>query len=157
MTTTAFMKSVFVNLGSYINAAVTSYTFLITPTVPVIETHLVIIQFPPEVTLPTSESSLSCSSTDTTIFNSVSCSFNKALLSNSIKVAIDLKSSITQINILQTFRITVNGIKNPTSTKQSSDFLVKITDKSQNDINKSPSGITISTNTPYTLKQSSLK
>jgi hypothetical protein len=78
MTLTAYMKNVIVTMGSYVNAAVTSYTFTITASVPITESYYLIIKFPSEIYLPTSSSSLACKSSDTTIFNSVTCSLNTA-------------------------------------------------------------------------------
>lgn len=65
------MRSVLVSLGSYVNAATTSYTFTITASVPVTEDNYVIIKFPTQITLPKSESTLACRSDDTAIFNNV--------------------------------------------------------------------------------------
>lgn len=94
------MKSVSITMGSYINAATTSYTFTITASVPITEDNLIIIKFPTEIGLPTSESSLACTSDDSLIFNDIKCQFNTNQLANSIKATIDLRSSISQINIL---------------------------------------------------------
>lgn len=86
-------------MGSYVNAAVTSYTFTVTASVPITANNYIVIKFPTEIVLPTSESTLACSTSYTSIFNSVSCAFN-TLQTNSIKVSMNLKSTITQINIL---------------------------------------------------------
>lgn len=94
MTSTADMKSVSITPGSYVNAAVTSYTFDVTATVPVTESHYLVIQFPAEIELPTKQSTLDCSSDDTSIISSVTCTFN-SFLSNSIKASFDLKSSVS--------------------------------------------------------------
>lgn len=60
MTSTAFMKSVLILLGSYVNSATTKYTFSITATVPAKQTNYVVIQFPSQVILPSNENSLNC-------------------------------------------------------------------------------------------------
>lgn len=88
------MRSVPITLGSYVNAAVTSYTFTITPSVPVTEDHYVIIKFPSEITLPKTESTLACRSDDTAIFNDVKCFLNTQQTANSIRVTLDLKTSV---------------------------------------------------------------
>ena len=89
------MKSASVVLGSYVNAAITSYTFTITASVPITENNYVIIKFPSQITLPTSESSLACKSDDTAIFNDVKCFLNTQQSSNSIRVTLDLRTSVT--------------------------------------------------------------
>ena len=53
MTDVPFIRSVIVNPASSVNSAITSYTFLITPTVPINNSYSVIIKFPPEIKLPT--------------------------------------------------------------------------------------------------------
>lgn len=105
MNQSAYMESVIITLGSYVNANTTSYEFQITPTVPVTSDDYVVIQFPPEIVIPTSLYNLDCSTQDYEIFNYISCSFNTAMLSNSIKIALSIIGG--QINILQTFRLTV--------------------------------------------------
>jgi hypothetical protein len=80
MTDTSYMQSVSIALGSYINAEATTYTFSITPTVPVVSTDIVLIYFPAEVTVPISLSSTSCSSGDTSIVTSVTCSFYQSTI-----------------------------------------------------------------------------
>ena len=76
MLSTAYMKSVGISLGSYVNSAKTKYTFQITATIPILASHYIIIQFPPEVTLPSSATALSCLSDDSSLFDSITCSFN---------------------------------------------------------------------------------
>jgi len=67
MTTVPFIKSVLVTPASSVNSAITSYTFLITPTIPVNNTYSVILKFPPEVGLPKDFSTLKCTSEDTSL------------------------------------------------------------------------------------------
>ncbi len=52
MTKVPYIRSVVLTPGSLVNSAITNYTFLITPTVPLNNSFSVIIVFPPEVTLP---------------------------------------------------------------------------------------------------------
>ena len=46
MTQVPYIKSVIINPGSLVNAAITSYTFLITPTVPVFNQYAIIFTAP---------------------------------------------------------------------------------------------------------------
>ena len=82
MTSTAYMKSVYIALGSYINSASTKYTFTITPTVPVYDGYYVIVAFPTEITIPSS--SFVCTSDDTSYIDSIKCS-SYSSLTNAIK------------------------------------------------------------------------
>jgi hypothetical protein len=78
------------------------------------------------------------------------------MLSNSIKAELFLKGGVTQINVLQTFKIIVSSITNPPSTMPVSTFLVQVTDKQFTVLNKSPASLTVATNTPYTLSRFNL-
>lgn len=89
------MSSVIITPASYVNAAINTYRFQITPTVPVTEDNYIIIQFPAEIRLPSKESALDCFSEDTNIFISVKCTFNTVMLSNSIRLALDLRSGVS--------------------------------------------------------------
>jgi hypothetical protein len=52
MTGVPYIKSIIVNPGSTVNSAVTSYTFLVTPTVPINNSYSIVFKFPPEIKLP---------------------------------------------------------------------------------------------------------
>lgn len=95
MTQTAIMQSVSVILGSYVNAAVTAYTFTITASVPVTSSNYVIIQFPAQISLPGSDSALGCRSADSTLISSVACVLNTNQLSNSIRATLTLASGLS--------------------------------------------------------------
>jgi len=47
---------------------------------------------------------------------------------NAVRVVINVKTGVPGINPLQTFRLTLNNIVNPPSTKPSSTFEVQIVD-----------------------------
>lgn len=126
MTRVPFIKSVLVTPASTVNAALTSYTFLVTPTVPVNNTYSVIITFPEEVPLPSDTSAFKCSSDDTNLIASVTCTSHKAFIVNSVRFALSVRSP--GINPLQTFKLTINGIQNPISTKPTGSFSVLIVD-----------------------------
>jgi hypothetical protein len=44
---------------------------------------------------------------------------------------------------------------NPNTTAPTSDFVIQVTNKQYSLINRSPTGLTIASNTPYTLSRSS--
>jgi hypothetical protein len=73
MTSTAEISKVTLSLGSYINSAVTNYTFSITPTVAVLSTYYIIIEFPSEITFPDDYDDFECSSSDTSYISKVAC------------------------------------------------------------------------------------
>lgn len=65
-----------------------------------------------------------------------------------------MRNGVAGINPLQSFRITVNGVKNPLSTKPSSSFDFTITDRvlsPLSTLNKIGNPVTAMTNTPFTL------
>ena len=67
---------------------------------------------------------------------------------------ITLPSNVVGINPLSTFHITVNGIKNPSSTQQTSTFNFIIADASLgtlSTLNMVTQPVTIMTNTPHTI------
>lgn len=111
-----FIKAVVMTPGSLINSAVSNFTFLITPTVPINNSHVLIVTFPPEITLPKSSSSFLCVSPDTNVIQSVSCQINTNS-SNQVLATLSLKPGLPGISPLQTFRLTIAGLTNPPTTK----------------------------------------
>lgn len=67
MTRVPYIKSAIATPASLVNSAITSYTFLFTPTVPINNSYSVIIVFPSEITIPTDPNLYKCSSEDTSI------------------------------------------------------------------------------------------
>ena len=72
MSTTAIMKISTLDIGSYINAASTNYTFTIAATIPIPSTSRVRITFPPEIAPPAS-ADLVCNSNTISYINSITC------------------------------------------------------------------------------------
>ena len=151
-----FIRSVIVNSASTVNSAITSYTFLITPTIPINNSYSIILKFPPEIELPTDQSLYKCTSDDFNIISQVQCVNHFAFVANGVRVVIGIKPPLRGINPLQTFKITINSIKNPPTTKPSGRFEVNITDPNLSILSRLNVGtgsipVTIMTNTPYTL------
>lgn len=153
MTQNAFIQTMKISLTSYTNSDLTNYTFEITPTVPMTSSNLLTIQFPAEIIVP--KSPYFCFSTDISIFDSVACTLMNTPL-NAMQVTISLRNGKSQINTLETFHITVTGVKNSNTTKPSSQFNVAITDQSYKIINQCQAGITVSTNTASTILTASI-
>ena len=75
---------------------------------------------------------------------------------NSIRFQITLKSPLRGINPLQPFRLTINGIKNPPTTKRTPSFEVYITDAQLgilSSLNTEANPVSVMTNTPNTMKK----
>lgn len=73
---------------------------------------------------------------------------------NAVRVVINVKTGVPGINPLQTFRLTLNNIVNPPSTKPSSTFEVQIVDAQLgilSTLNTAQNPLTVMTNTPYTM------
>ena len=69
---------------------------------------------------------------------------------------ISVKPPLTGINPLQTFKITINNIQNPPTTKPTGSFEVNITDPqlsilSTLNVGAGSTPVTVMMNTPYTL------
>jgi hypothetical protein len=96
MTSAAQMVSASLSLSSYVNAATTKYTFQMAASIPIAESNKIIIVFPTEVTLPTAEADLACTTSDTQLFDSFKCKFYSTI-TNAIQVEIDLKSTLSQV------------------------------------------------------------
>ena len=157
MTNAAVMRSVSLALNSYVNSAVNRYAFTLVASVPVSASNKVIISFPSQITLPSKESDLACSTSETNYFDSVKCSFYKtSSISNGIKVDLNVKSSIGSVAAFQSFSIFVNNIKNPGTTKPSSSITVTIVDSSLREVNPNPTPLIVSTNTANPLKKASI-
>jgi hypothetical protein len=75
---------------------------------------------------------------------------------NSIRLQLTIKAPLLGINPLQPFRLTINGIQNPQTTKRSSSFEVLITDAQLgivSSLNTDANPVTVMTNTPNTMKK----
>ena len=55
-----YINSVIATPGSLVNSAITNYTFLITPSVPLNNSYSVLITFPPEITQPNATQGYGC-------------------------------------------------------------------------------------------------
>jgi hypothetical protein len=100
MTGVPFIRSVIVNPASTVNSAVTSYTFLITPTIPINNSYSIIVKFPPEIELPTDQSLYKCTSDDFNIISQVSCVNHFAFVTNGVRVVLGIRPPLTGINPL---------------------------------------------------------
>ena len=86
----------------------------------------------------------------------MSCVNHFAFVTNGVRVVIGIRPPLTGINPLQTFKITINSIKNPPTTKPSGRFEVNITDPNLSilsvlNVGSGTVPVRIMTNTPYTL------
>lgn len=97
-----FITSVVVSVGSLVNSATTNYTLLITPIVPVNNSHAVVVQFPQDIVLPVNSSDYQCSSADINLIQSVNCT---NLGGNLVQANLTLQQGVPGINPSQTFRI----------------------------------------------------
>jgi hypothetical protein len=100
MTGVPFIRSVIVNPASTVNSAITSYTFLITPTIPINNSYSIILKFPPEIELPTDQSLYKCTSDDFNIISQVSCVNHFAFVTNGVRVVLGIRPPLTGINPL---------------------------------------------------------
>jgi hypothetical protein len=105
-----YIKSIIVNPASTVNSAITSYTFLVTPTVPINNSYSIIFKFPPEIKLPSDQSLYKCSSDDVNLISQIVCVNHFAFVTNGVRAVVQIKAPLTGINPLQTFKITINNI-----------------------------------------------
>ena len=155
MTQVPYIRSVLVETSSLINSALSKYTFIITPTVPINNTYSIVVKFPPEITLPSDPSIYKCSSDDLQLISSVNCLDHKAFVLNGVRFVLNIKTG-TGINPLQPFRLSINGIQNPPTTKSTKSFEVSITDAQLgilSQLNTVSNPVSVMMNTPNTIKK----
>ena len=128
MTQSSILDIVLVTLGSYTNAKLTDYTVTMVPTVPVWDINLVFITFPAQIKLPSSSVDLNCTTVFDKIFQDIKCSYDPMFpISRSVRVDMTFAAGVKQIDPLDRFAITMQNIRNPTTTQTTDSIQVRIT------------------------------
>ena len=100
----AELDTVQVSLGSYQNARSTTYTLTLVPSVPVQQENLIMVSFPEQIALPEDQSELACSSSFTSLIDSVTCSYDENYgIPRTVRVDMVLDSRIQQIAAMDRF------------------------------------------------------
>ena len=114
--------------SSYINSQRTSFEINMVPSVPVKSNNVILVTFPPQMSVPATDSELGCSSVFTNLIASISCKLDTrpTALPNSVHVQLLLASD--QINEQDKFGFEIKGIRNPPTTRTTDSLQIRIVD-----------------------------
>ena len=111
------MDAVQVSVSNYTNAKLVDYTITLVPSVPIKQTNLILITFPPQMMLPENIEDLRCEFTFSSAIESVSCSYNVNYdYSRTVFVSLVLNENVRRIEARDKFSIILGNVRNPTTT-----------------------------------------
>ena len=124
MTKAAEFRSERLVLGSYQNAARTSYSFTVVPATPIKPTDYILVTFPDSYELPDDEAKLACNSSTTEFVSQLTCTKSS---SGGKAILIEL-TEVKEIPALETLNFVIHQIMNPNSTYPADPIRVQVYD-----------------------------
>jgi hypothetical protein len=125
------------------------------PSIPILKTDVILVTFPPQVTLPKDSKTLACSSSFAALIKSVSCSYDSNVQTpNTIRV--DLSLTVSAISPQNRFDLKINNLQNPPTLQPTASIVMNVTNSAYVTINSLTNGINIAMNNPSTVNKAAV-